>query len=86
LLSLKKQKDALELKLNQQTPESTLDLLDNQIVAFIKKNGRAQITALLEETNASRSTLKKHLQQLCQRSIISKQGKGPATWYILHKN
>jgi Fic family protein len=84
LKSLKRQKDNLEIKVNQehillsQQPESFQVILD-----LLRLRGRITVGELEKLTSYSRNNLKKYLEKLVKTQQIKQNGAGKGTWYTL---
>jgi len=64
-------------------PEKKLSKVSIQILMLLKHRGRLTISEIEALTKANRSTLKNRLNELIERNMIERHGKGPATWYTL---
>lgn len=84
LKSLKRQKDNLEIKVNQehillsQQPESFQVILE-----LLRLRGRITVGELEKLTSYSRNNLKKYLEKLVKTQQIKQNGTGKGTWYTL---
>ena len=84
LKSLVKQKDKLTQKIHEiKMMEKSLSSLSLQIVTLIEAHGRITISEIEALSQIKRGTLKNKLNELIERKIIERHGKGPATWYTL---
>ncbi len=89
LKSLQKQKMALELKMAVKKTASLLtsDLsmpeLSARILALIRERGRISTGEIERITQAKRSTIVKHLNDLVRAQHLQMHGKGRGTWYTL---
>jgi predicted HTH transcriptional regulator len=52
-----------------------------QILERAKEHGRVTISQIVQITEASRNTVKKHLQALVAMGHLDQQGIGKGTWY-----
>jgi Fic family protein len=83
LQALRKQKQRLEIKLEQEKLVMTkLPELSQQILEIVKSRGRATVQDMVSITNANRNTIKKHVQLLVASQHIKRQGVGKGSWYI----
>jgi Fic family protein len=87
LRSLKKQKDLLARRLNdekaQQQGDDDLPALSVEIIALFKNHARLDAGRIEELTGANRSTLKVRLRELVIAGRLRKHGKARATWYSI---
>ena len=87
LRSLKKQKDSLARRLNdeqaQQQADDELPALSVEILALFKDNARLDAGRIEELTGANRSTIKVRLRELVEAGRLRKHGKARATWYSI---
>ncbi|MEM6414377.1 MAG: Fic family protein [Pseudomonadota bacterium] len=82
LETLKKQKDRLRTKIEkEQILLLSLPDLSIQILELAKQHGRIANGAIVKATNASRNTVKAHLQKLVENGHLIKHGVGKGTWY-----
>jgi len=85
LRSLKKQKDELAQRLEQervaQGGDESLPTLSLQILTAFEKKERLNITELTAITGANRNTIKLRLRELVSGGRIRQHGKARATWY-----
>lgn len=79
---LQKQKQRLEAKLERsKSIYISLPELSVLIVQYIEQYKRATISNLVEATNTSRNTIKKHVVTLVEQGYLEQHGKGRGTWY-----
>ena len=87
LRCLKKQKDQLQEKLNQekaaQRSDASLPELSLQIIALLRKRERLTIAEMVDLTGANQNTMKVRLRELVGEGRIQRHGKARATWYSL---
>lgn len=83
LKSLKKQKDILKKKLDQESLLLDISELSAEILAITKEHGRMTIGELEKLTKANRNTLKAHLRKLSEKNFLKAHGTGKGTWYTL---
>jgi Fic family protein len=85
LRCLKKQKDVLAKRLQQETiisqDDSNLPELSLKILALLNEHSRLTIAQIVEHTGAVQSTLKVRLRELVNAERIKRHGKARATWY-----
>ena len=82
---LKKQKDNLAQKIQQEgtTNEVDLPLLSVQVLELLKSHRRLTIAQMIELSGANQNTLKVQLRELVNAGRIKRYGKARATWYSL---
>ena len=85
LLCLKKQKDVLLRKIEQEKILERLSPVSEQLLAQAKERGRLTITEGVLLQGINRNTVKLHLRQLVQQGYLEQHGSGKATWYSLAK-
>jgi len=84
LQSMQKQKAMLQAKMDKERLlEGELPPLSVQILELIEERGRIQTSDIERLTKESRSTIKLRLNELLQRRVLARHGRGPATWYAL---
>ena len=87
LRCLKKQKDALAVRLDRerivQDGEADLPALALQILKALRAEERLTIAQLASVTGANRNTLKVRLRELVAAGRVRQRGKARATWYSL---
>ncbi len=87
LRCLKKQKDALAVRLDRerivQDGEADLPVLALQILKALRAEERLTIAQLASVTGANRNTLKVRLRELVAAGRVRQRGKARATWYSL---
>lgn len=81
LQSLKKQKDILLHKVEQEKLLERLSPVSEQLLVLAKERGRLTITDTVTLLGINRNTVKLHLRQLVQQSYLEQHGSGKATWY-----
>lgn len=85
LQSLKKQKDLLLRKVEQEQLLENLSPLSEQILLLAKERGRLTIAEAVTLLGMNRNTVKLHLRQLVQQGHLQQHGSGKATWYSFAK-
>lgn len=85
LQSLKKQKDILLRKVEQEKLLERLPPVSEQLLVLTRERGRLTITEAVTLLDINRNTVKLHLRQLVQQSYLEQHGSGKATWYSLAK-
>jgi Fic family protein len=84
LQSMQKQKANLQLKLSRERIfEGELPALSVRIMELAREHGRVKTSDIENLTGESRSTIKVRLNELVQRRLLARFGKGPGTWYVL---
>ncbi|CAN5660129.1 Fic family protein [soil metagenome] len=84
LQSMQKQKANLQTKLSRERIlEGELPALSVRILELVRERGRVQTSDVETLTGESRSTIKVRLNELVQRGMLARHGKGPSTWYAL---
>lgn len=79
---LQKQKQRLEVKLeHDKAMHLSLPQLSALILQFIEQHTRASIADIVDATNASRNTIKKHVTTLVEQGYLKRHGQGRGTWY-----
>src|SRR5690606_40178597 len=82
LRSLQKQIERLEFTIKrEQITRASLPKLADEILQLIHTQKKVTVTDVLKVTNASRSTIKKHLSLLIDQKYLIRHGKGRSTWY-----
>jgi len=81
LQSLKKQKDILLRKIEQEKLLERLSPVSEQLLILAKELGRLTITEAVTLLEINRNTVKLHLRQLVNQSYLEQHGSGKATWY-----
>lgn len=84
LRALQKQKNNLQIKMDNLKLIIKLPELSERVIEIIKEQGKINITELQKLTNANRNTLKLRLKELVYDNIISQQGIGRSTFYTLN--
>jgi Fic family protein len=86
LQSMQKQKANLQLKLSRERIfEGELPALSVRILELVREHGRVKTSDIENLTGESRSTIKVRLNELVQRRLLARFGKGPGTWYALQR-
>jgi Fic family protein len=85
LQSLKKQKDILLRKVEQEKLLERLSAVSEELLALAKDRGRLTITDAVTLLGINRNTVKMHLRQLVNQSYLEQHGSGKATWYTAAK-
>lgn len=84
LQSMQRQKKNLQVKLSRErTFEGQLPALSVRILELVREHGRVKTSDIENLTGESRSTIKLRLNELVERRMLSRHGKGPSTWYAL---
>ncbi len=85
LRCLKKQKDNLAQKIEQEstTDEVDLPLLSVQVLELLTSHRRLTIAQMVELSGANQNTLKVRLRELVNAGRIKRHGLARATWYSL---
>jgi len=84
LLVMQKQKANLQTKLSRERIfEGELPALSVRILELVRAHGRVQTSDIENITGESRSTIKVRLNELVQRGILARHGRGPSTWYAV---
>jgi Fic family protein len=84
LESMQKQKANLQNKVSRaHLIEGELPLLSVRILELVREHGRLKMSDLETLTGESRSTIKLRLNELIGRKMLSRNGKGPSTWYTI---
>lgn len=84
LESMQKQKANLQNKVSRvHLIEGELPLLSVRILELVREHGRLKISDIETLTGESRSTIKLRLNELIGRKMLSRNGKGPSTWYTI---
>jgi Fic family protein len=81
LQCLKKQKDALLYKVEQEKLLERLPPVSEQLLALARERGRLTISDAVILLNINRNTVKLHLRQLVNQEFLEQHGSGKATWY-----
>ena len=81
LQSLKKQKDLLLRKVEQEQTLLQLNPAAEKILTLAKDRGRLSITEAVTLLGINRNTAKLHLRQLVQQGYLLQHGTGKSTWY-----
>ncbi len=84
LQSMQRQKANLQNKLSRERIlEGELPALSVRILELVRNHGRVKTSDVETLTGESRSTIKVRLNDLVQRGLLARHGKGPGTWYAL---
>ncbi len=84
LQSMQRQKATLQTKLSRERIfDGELPALSVSILGLVREHGRVQTSDIVTLTGESRSTIKVRLNELVQRGMLARYGKGPGTWYSL---
>jgi Fic family protein len=83
LKALKKQKDILQKRLEE---EKTLSLTEMPALSMLILNltntqTKVTVSDVQKSTKANRNTIKKHLQALTKKGLLKKHGEKKGTWY-----
>lgn len=83
LSALKKQKDILQDRINQEKTLSTADLsvLSRIILKIVTSREQSTVSDLVTLSEANRNTIKKHLKSLVETRLIRKHGVKKGAWY-----
>jgi Fic family protein len=80
--SMQQQKANLQRKLSRERIlDGDLPELSARILELAKEHGRIKTSDIERLTGESRSTIKLRLNELVQRCMLTRHGKGAATWY-----
>jgi len=86
LKCMQKQKANLQVKIEREhLLDGELPKLSAQILDLVRQQGRLQTSDIQRLTGESRSTIKVHISELVRRKILSRHGRGPATWYTMSR-
>jgi predicted HTH transcriptional regulator len=79
---MQQQKANLQRKLSRERIlDGDLPELSARILELAKEHGRIKTSDIERLTGESRSTIKLRLNELVQRCMLTRHGKGAATWY-----
>ena len=78
---LKKQKDALKVKIEREKKAHRLPQLSEKIYSLASEHGRITVAFISSELRANRNTVKKHLQNLVKIGRLVKHGNGRGAYY-----
>ena len=85
LQALHTQKSRLETLLErEQTLEGALPEISVTILQAAQERGRIKSGEIVTLSGAARSTVRARLNDLVERGLLVRHGKGPATWYTPH--
>jgi len=83
---MQRQKANLHTKLSRERIiAGELPALSVRILELVREHGRVRTSDVETLTGESRSTIKVRLNDLVQRGMLARYGKGPGTWYALAK-
>lgn len=85
LVSLKRQKDHLAKKMEENKGWAGLPVDSIQILEYLSVNDRVTMTEAQTLTGTLNSTLKNRMRVLIEKDLIVRYGQGRATWYELKK-
>lgn len=85
LRSLKRQKDHLASKMEEDKGWDGLPLDSIKILEFLSENNRITMKKSEELTGTPKTTLKNRMNQLIEQKFIVRHGQGRGTWYTLKK-
>jgi Fic family protein len=84
LQSMQRQKANLQAGISRENIlEGGLPALSVTILELVRERGRVKTSDVETLTGESRSTIKVRLNELVQRGMLARYGKGPATWYAI---
>ena len=82
--TLHTQKSRLERKIErEQLLEGDLPELSLRILELARERGRVKSSEILVLTGEKPGTVRNRLNELVERGLLNRHGKGPATWYTL---
>ena len=82
--TLHTQKTRLEKKIvREQLLEGDLPELSLRIIEIARERGRVKSSEILTLTGEKPGTVRNRLNELVERGLLNRHGKGPATWYAL---
>jgi Fic family protein len=83
LSALKKRKDILQERIEQEKTILTKDLpaLSRTILQIVRNREQSTVSDLVALSNANRNTIKKHLKSLVDARLMKKHGVKKGTWY-----
>ena len=81
LQCLKKQKDVLLRKVEQEKLLERLSPVSEQLLVLAKDRSRLTIADAVTLLGVNRNTVKLHLRQLVQQNHLQQHGSGKSTWY-----
>jgi Fic family protein len=85
LQCLKKQKDILLRKVEQEKLLERLSAVSEELLVMAKDRGRLTISDAVTLLGINRNTAKIHLRQLVNQSYLEQHGLGKSTWYTAAK-
>ncbi len=87
LRCLKKQKDTLQKRIDEEHPSpqanEALPQLSLEVLKLLKAHPRLTIAEMVQHTGANHNTLKLRLRELVHSGRVQRYGKARATWYRL---
>jgi Fic family protein len=83
LLTLKKQKDVLLRRVEQEQGLEKLPPVAEQLLVLVKERGRLTISEVVKLLDVNRNTAKVYLRKLVNQGHLARHGTGKATWYTL---
>jgi predicted HTH transcriptional regulator len=85
LKTLKKQKDILQKRLEEEKTLSLTELpaLSMLMLNFTHTHTNVTVSDVQKSTKANRNTIKKHLQALTKKGLLKKHGEKKGTWYTM---
>lgn len=85
LKTLQKQKIRLEYKINNEETQSTnrsdYTELEEKILSYFESDSNGTTAKIVKYTKANRNTIKKALQNLVTKNILTLHSKGRGAWY-----
>lgn len=83
LMALHTQKTRLQAKIDREgLIEGALPKLSVLILEMVRERGRLKISEVIAVTGQARGTVRNRLNELVERGLLDRHGKGPATWYV----
>jgi Fic family protein len=83
--TLHTQKDRLQRKIErEQLLEGDLPELSLRILEIARERGRVKSSEIVTLTSEKLGTVRNRLNELVERGLLSRHGKGPSTWYTLN--
>ncbi len=79
--TLRKQKDVLGRKVEEERLMAPLAPLSEQLLGIVRDHGRVTVRQAVALTGANRNTIKHHLRQLVAAGHFVQHGRGRGTWY-----
>jgi Fic family protein len=82
LRALRTQTTRLQSKIErEQLIEGALPELSVRILEMVRERGRIQSSDIVAVTGESKGTVRNRLNELTERGLLERHGRGPATWY-----